>query len=104
MIVTFSPIRMDAGLSLVRRGDRLVVNGESFDFADLPDGGTLPREAIASDWFAGDVTRRDGRLHIPVLLPIRANAASAARFPQPVTKDTDGAIRLPRGAITKTRT
>lgn len=103
MILTFSPIRMDAGLSLSRKGDCLTVNGEAFDFTALPEGATLPREAIASDWFADDVTRQDGELHLSILLPIRADAGPAARHPDPVTPDGDGRIRLPRGSITKTR-
>ncbi len=103
MILSFSPIRMDAGLSLSRKGDCLIVNGEAFDFTALPEGATLPREAIASDWFADDVTRQDGQLRICILLPIRADAGPAARHPDPVTPDRDGAVHLPRGSITKTR-
>lgn len=102
MIITFSPIRLDDGLSLARRGDCLVLNGESFDFAALPDGASLPLAAITSDRFADDVTRRMGVLHIPLLLPIRSGAAADARFPAPVAADRDGTIDLPRGAITKT--
>ncbi|TNF60717.1 MAG: hypothetical protein EP307_08115 [Rhodobacteraceae bacterium] len=94
---------MDAGLSLSRKGDTLIVNGESFDFAALPEGALLPRGAIASDWFAGDVTRTEGTLRIAILLPIHAAASEAARFPVELRLDRDGVISLPRGAITKTR-
>ena len=43
MIITFFPLRSDATLALSRQGDVLSVNGEAFDFSDLPEGARLPR-------------------------------------------------------------
>lgn len=101
MNITFSPIRADWPLTLERDGDAVVVNGERFDFAELPDGALLPRTAVAGDWLAGDVTRENGILHLSVLLPIGPDAAEAARFPEPLQSPADGPIALPEGAITK---
>ncbi|MCJ7874811.1 hypothetical protein [Phaeobacter sp. J2-8] len=62
MQITFSPMRSDARLVLSRVGDVLTLNGEAFDFSQLPEGATLPRAAVASDWLGSDVTRRAGKL------------------------------------------
>ncbi|MEC6486209.1 hypothetical protein VXS82_22890, partial [Pseudomonas aeruginosa] len=66
MIITLSPYvalpGSDEHLMLSRTGDVLTVNGQSFDFTPLPEGGELPAEAIGSEWFAGPVVRREGRL------------------------------------------
>ena len=67
MQITLSPARRDTPLTLSRTGDALTINGEVFDFTPLPDGATLPREAIASDWFAGPVERVDGTLHLTLV-------------------------------------
>jgi hypothetical protein len=88
-------MRHDATLELARLGDTLVVNGEVFDFAPLPEGGLLPAEAIASAWFSGPVQRLGGALHLSLVLPHGADAPDALRFPQPVLADSDGPITLP---------
>lgn len=96
MILTFSPVRSPAPLALARSGDALIVNGERFDFAPLPAGGALPREAIGSEWFAGDATRDDdGTLRLALVLPHGPGASEAARFPEPVEAPSDGPISLP---------
>jgi hypothetical protein len=87
-------MRHDATLELARQGDALIVNGEVFDFAPLPEGGLLPQEAIASLWFNGPVQRLGGALHLSLVLPHGADAPEAMRFPQPVLADTDGPIPL----------
>ena len=73
-----------------------MLDGEIFDFVDLPNGATLPREAINSPWFAGDVSRdENGVLTVPLLLPHGANAPESTRFPQPMTDVPDGPVALP---------
>ena len=81
-------------LSVDNTGDVLKLNGVVLYFAQLPDGATLPREAIDCPWIAGDVQRIDGVLHVPLLLPIAADASDAARFPQPITVTQDGPVEL----------
>ena len=95
MKIRFSPIRSDANLTLVRAGDVLVVNGEAYDLSGIPEGATLPREAVAGDWLASDVRRLGGQLVLTLRLPIPAEAPTAARFPEPITVETDGPITLP---------
>jgi hypothetical protein len=95
MQITLSPTRRDTPLTLSRQGDALTINGEVFDFAPLPEGATLPREAIASDWFAGPVERVDGALRLSLVLPHGANAPQETLFPAPLILTGDGSVTLP---------
>jgi len=96
MQLTFSPMRREEQLTLSRVGDVLTINGEAFDFSGVPAGATLPRDAIACDWIAGDVERDGtGALTVPLILPHGANAPEETRFPIPITVTADGAIALP---------
>lgn len=83
-------------LAISVAGDVLTLNGMTLDFSQLPDGAMLPRAAIACDWIVGDVQRIAGVLHIPLLLPIAADASEAARFPTPIIVTQDGPVELPR--------
>lgn len=84
-----------SGLTIVVSGDLLTLNGESFDFGQLPDGASLPLEAIASEHFAGPVSRIEGELHLTLRFPIGPDASEAARFPSPIHVTTDGPVELP---------
>jgi hypothetical protein len=95
MQITFSPTRRDTPMALSRSGDTLTINGEVFDFSPLPEGATLPPEAIASDWFAGPVERVDGALRLTLVLPHGANAPEETRFPAPVAMTGDGPVPMP---------
>ncbi|MGU1410856.1 hypothetical protein ACYPKM_17280 [Pseudomonas aeruginosa] len=100
MIITLSPYYPLPGsaerLSLSRAGDVLTVSGRAFDFTPLPEGGELPAEAIGSEWFAGPVLRRAGRLELSLRFPLADVASAAARFPEPLLIDADGPVELPR--------
>ena len=95
MQITLTPQRRDDILTLVRSGDTLTINGEAFDFAAIPEGGTLPRDAVACDWLAGDVTRQGGQLHLTLILPHGADAPEATLFPAALTLTGDGPVALP---------
>ena len=95
MIINLSPIRSDKTLEITKTGETLTINDESFNFSQLADGATLPREAINCQWVCGDVERTNGELIIPILLPHGPNASEAARFPVPITVTKDGPIALP---------
>ncbi|MEF9946782.1 MAG: hypothetical protein RR800_00315 [Comamonas sp.] len=86
---------MDEKISLAVKGDAILINEEVFDFSRLQDGDTLPCEAIASQWFAGDVKRVDGVLHVALVFPHGPHADDAARFPVPITVTQDGPVQLP---------
>lgn len=95
MQITLSPARRDTPLTLSRTGDALTLNGEVFDFTPLPEGATLPRAAINSDWFAGPVARLGGTLHLTLLLPHGASAPQETLFPAPLTLTGNGPVTLP---------
>lgn len=95
MIVNLSPVRSDEFLQISKIGTNLLVNGESFDFSQLQNGETLPRNAIQSRWFAGDVKRIAGVLHVVLVFPHGPYADEAARFPMQITVTQDGPVHLP---------
>lgn len=95
MHITLSPVRLDELLTATLAGAVLTINGEAFDFSQLPEGGTLPAEAIASEWIVGPVSRINGELHLTLRLPHGANPSRAVAFPEPVTVTADGPIPLP---------
>ena len=95
MKIKLSPMRLDETLTASLTGDVLTLNGETFDFTQLPEGATLPAEAIDSDWIVGPVSRIDGELHLTLRLPHGPNPSQAVAFPAPLTVLGDGPIPLP---------
>lgn len=69
MQISFIPMRRDDRPELSVTGDVLTINGEEFDFSGVPDGATLPRDAVVCGWLASDVTRIGGVLHLTLILP-----------------------------------
>ena len=103
MKITFSPysplpqnLEQERHLTVSKSGDTLTINGEVFDFSGIPNGATLPKEAIACDWIAGPVERdMAGVLTIPLRLPCGHNAPEKTRFPQRLENVADGPVNLP---------
>lgn len=96
MKITLSPMRRDDRLSLSKVGDTLTINGEALDFSGLPNGATLPREAIDCGWIAGNVERDEtGGLTVPLVLPHGMSAPDKTRFPGCITVTEDGPVDLP---------
>lgn len=95
MHITLSPVRLDETLTASLAGDVLTLNGEAFDFGPLPEGATLPAEAIDSEWIVGPVSRIDGELHLTLRLPHGPNPSQAVAFPALLTVLEDGPIPLP---------
>lgn len=95
MILNYSPQRRDDTLIIVKQGDILTINGTAYDFSRLPNGATLPREAVDSEWIVSDVHRINGEIELTLLFPIRADASHEARFPQPINVTTNGQVVLP---------
>lgn len=96
MIIYLSPQRRDDTLAVTKAGDRLVVNGESFDFSQVGEGDTLPLAAIDSMWFSGDVFRADGDLSVTLLFPNPWNYSQEQAFPVPLQDVPDGLVVLPK--------
>ena len=101
MQINLTPVRCDDTLSLACRGDVLVINGVDYDFGPLPEGAVLPRDAVACEWLASDVTRHGGVLHLtlilphgPILYPPPLEALPVL-FPAPVLVTEDGPVTLP---------
>tara|TARA_R110000868_G_scaffold376497_1_gene641500 strand:+ start:760 stop:1074 length:315 start_codon:yes stop_codon:yes gene_type:complete len=95
MQINLSPQARFDRLTVSKSGDVLTINGIAYDFGPLPDGGTLPREAVGCDWLASDVERISGEIHLTLLLPHGSDAPEATRFPAPVTVTEDGPVALP---------
>ena len=96
VILKYSPQRRDNTLTIIKAADTLTINGTVYDFTNLLNGETLPQEAIDCEFICGDVERTNGELIIPILLPLKRGASQLAKFPDPVTINTDGQVVLPR--------
>lgn len=99
MHITLSPVRMDETLSASLAGDVLTLNSVAFDFGPLPEGATLPAEAIDSDWIVGPVSRINGELHLTLRLPHGPNPSQAVAFPEPIKVTGSGPIDLPADGV-----
>ena len=95
MKLIFSPQRRDDVLTVSKSGDALTINGVPYDFSQLPNSATLPREAIDCEWIVSDVNRINGEIELTILLPHGANASHEARFPEPINMTNDGQVVLP---------
>lgn len=95
MKINLSPQCRDDTLSVVVSGDVLILNGEAFDFTPLPEGATLPKEAVTSQWIISEITRKYGQIELTLLLPHVHGASEAARFPMPLIVTNDGLVELP---------
>ena len=96
MKINLSPQRRDDALSVTKQNDILTINGMEYNFTDLPDGGTLPADAVDSEFVIGSVDRVNGELELTLLLPHGPNASEAARFPEPIIDPADGEVELPK--------
>ena len=96
MKITLSPQRRDDTLTVIKQGDVLTINSTEYDFTDLPDGGTLPADAVDCEFVIGSVDRVNGELELTLLLPHGANASEDARFPEPIIDPADGEVELPK--------
>lgn len=99
MWIKLSPVRADERLTEATvDGDAITLNGETLDFADLPEGAYLPEGAIACPWVVGAVSRVDGSVRITLRLPHGPNAPRDSRFPDAFHEPffvSSGAVPLP---------
>lgn len=96
MIIKLSPQRRDDALVISKRGDVLTINGERYDFRELPEGASLPASAVDCEFVVGDVARVDGELIITLLLPCGPDATESANFPSDIVSPPDGNVSLPQ--------
>lgn len=95
MMIKLSPQRRDDRIEISKLGKSLIINGEVFDFSPMNDGDTLPRSAISSIWFAGDVEMEAGEVTLTILLPLPANYSQEQAFPVDLVDVKDGVVELP---------
>ena len=96
MNIFLSPVRMDVDVfEVIKKGTSLSVNGEVYEFSQMSDGDTLPREAIAGDHFPSDVNRDNGVITLTLRLPLPWNYSQAQAFPEPLLNVPDGPVKLP---------
>ncbi|MGS0738823.1 hypothetical protein ACVBEG_20340 [Pseudomonas sp. GG8] len=96
MRIKLSPSRNDDTLSVVKMGNILTINDVTFDFSQMKDGDTLPRSAIQSEWFVGDVDNTGGELTLTLLLPLPVNFSQEQAFPVDLTNVPDGPVVFPQ--------
>lgn len=95
MHITYTPVRRDGRPVIERLGDALVIDGETFDFSGVPEGATLPPEAVASEWIAGPVTRQGGELRLTLMLSHGPRAPQETLFPAAAIMSGNGPIPMP---------
>lgn len=96
MRIDLSPQRRDDALEVLKHDDVLTINGEEFDFSNLPNGAKLPREAVECEWLASDVERIDGDIYLTLIVPHGPNPSPAVAFPAPLVNPANGKLALPR--------
>lgn len=99
MRISFSPQRREDFIEIEKRGDIITINGTEFDFTGLPNGATLPREAIDSEWFVSDVKRVNGGLEFTLILPHGPNPSANVAFPETIVNPPNGLIKLPEQEV-----
>lgn len=97
MQITLIPQRRDDDLILSRRGDALLINGTAYDLTPLPEGATLPRQAVACEWLASDIVRVDGQIVLALLSPYGTDRAADPPTVSTITPEPDDTTGSPGG-------
>lgn len=92
MRINLTPIVTDKLLSVSKRGDALVINGEAYDFSSLPEGATIPAGVIPCPLIFGPVDRLGGRIVLTILLPCRYDSSHERLHSPPIIDPPDGVI------------
>ncbi|WP_116818235.1 hypothetical protein [Pseudomonas syringae] len=95
MIIKLAPQRRDDAFVVEKKGAVLIINGEAFDFSPMPAGSTLPRSAITSEWFAGDVEYEQD-LTVHIIMPVPANYSPEQAYPVDLIDVPDGVVQFPK--------
>ncbi|MCF5649487.1 MULTISPECIES: hypothetical protein [Pseudomonas syringae group] len=96
MIIKIAPQRRDDEFVVEKNGMSLKINGDTFDFSPMQEGGTLPRSAIACEWIWDDVNFDGGQLVVCLILPVPANYSPEQAYPADLTDVPDGVIQFPK--------
>lgn len=99
MKINLSPqVRPDA-LVVLKSGEKLTINGEVFDFTQLPEGAVLPAAAVDCEFIIGEVRREGGEPLLTILLPIAWDAPASCAFPEPILNPADDRVPLPTDEV-----
>lgn len=67
-------------------GDELILNGESLDFSEIPEGYRLPASAVDNRFFLESsdqyVERIDGKINLTIRLPVTEQTPEDIRNPK----------------------
>ena len=91
MNIKMSPQRNDYSLEVTKVGDILTTDGVQYDFSLIPDGATLPEEAVECEWILGDVSKVIGEIELTLIRPY-VEDTQENRFPEPLINVQDGVI------------
>ena len=98
--------RGDASVEYGFIDDLLTVNGDTFDFSAIPDGGFI--EYVPCQWIVGPVRREGGEIILTLIQPIAAPRGQAVNWkaeeqsvvtPQKIEAGKVGELRARRDAL-----
>lgn len=96
MIINLSPAYGAPPIEVTKSGDALTINGEVFDFSDLPEGAEIPAFSVPCDYIVHPVSREGGHIVLTLQMPYSGhNPSSAVTHPEPIIDPPDGVIALP---------
>ncbi|WP_411035737.1 hypothetical protein [Shinella sp. BYT-45] len=96
MIINLSPLYDGPPVEIVKSGDCLWINGEEFDFSDLPEGAEIADFVVPCDFIRGPITRQGGHVVLTIRLPYSGeNPSAAVTHPAPIVDPPDGLVVLP---------
>lgn len=95
MKIRFSPMRLETDLTVIRRGERLEINGAEADFGDLAPGDYRSAGQIDCDLVVGAERDATNALCVTLILPHGPDAPPEVLFPEPVILTEDGPVPLP---------
>ena len=102
MKISFVPQRRDDQLVVEQvASDVLRIDGELFNFSDLPDGATIPAGTVPCAWIDGPIERVAGEVSLTLRLPVGPSPSLAVAFPEPITVTEPGPIALPHDPATE---
>lgn len=100
MRISFVPLAVlpGAGTTLVvsKAGYVLTINGDVVDLSGIPDGASLPAEAVDNEFVVGTVERVAGTLHVTLLLPFDGFPWPPVAFPADIVSAPDGIVAIPK--------
>jgi len=96
MKIKLTPQRRNDDIELIKQGDILFINGESFDFSLLVEGARLPFGSVNCEYIIGDVYRVNNEIELTLILPYNTTHSEQRKFPKEILIFKDGIVELPK--------